>query len=786
MNPAVLTDGYAIGTEPKSNPRLAYTTVHVAPRMEWSKRVDSVSLSMDSDPWGWARSARLLLAPTSVPENHGRFTLDSKTGERKPLKMKGCAPGLLPYLLPTNMARGKPAARKAEWTLLPFDLDAVGLPVAEVMAIIDRAFSGIRRLVWTTWSCQDGYASVRVMLVANRTMTFQGACLAWWWGRRRLVEAGLPEDSVKPMEPSVDSRGMDGRLYYLPSHPASRVADTTNKWGGFTPTWGWGADDDLPFDVARVLAEASPIRSLDEPKHKDRWPSVPVPEGSNSSKVKGPGARWDGTRGGGKWRFVDFTQVQVDRVDLLTWARVTIPEGGTLVCGNPWQEAPREAGTTWRDGTSARLHHEEGGRVWLHSFKEGQSYGHADGGLPDGVDPIEALLERVISKEDQERFLEAEKEEAAQVENYRAEFSEFLAFCRRAIEARLSAAQGVYQEHHAEMEATRKAVTNARKLVTPRLRAHYSKLGVPRGKCGSNPAFLGLSVPGVCLGWRGCSSQDCPTCGPVRVGLKVGGVVWGPVVVDGQVEPSMGSRTLYVYEFPRSATEGWWDRIRNLGRITAGKTAMSEREGDIAVLPAVISTHHPWVTFEGADPMVTAITDVDLPMPKRGSKPKSGAPVKVLRHQDEVLEYLLALVERYYTLSSPSMESIDMVDGDTGPDEQGKSKPRVLGKIRSSDSVRLDPEALLKLASAGAAVQVSRHGDLGEASRTAKGLGLQVSRGDQEGNPTLSVQGFTKAQQLEAMVAAVGGELPYGSSKKAFTQGLHDALLGVLDNLLGS
>ncbi len=276
--------------------------------------------------------------------------------------------------------------------MLPFDLDAVGLSVQDVSDIINRAFIGLRRLVWTTWSCKDGYASVRVVLLLAAPTTFEDACRAWWWGRRKLIDAGLPLDSVKPGEPSCDSRAMDGRLFYLPSHPASRIAGE-GDWGGVPPARGCGEAADTLLDLAPILSEAETVMAVDKPSHRARWPSLPVP-GDIAAKMRRASKVRDTTTGKGSgaasWAnvTVDFSQVlhPTAGVDLLTWTRGNVPVGSEFSpIGNPWQVEPRRAGETYLDGSSCVLRHDADGRVWLRSWKLNTSFWHRDG-FPEGFE----------------------------------------------------------------------------------------------------------------------------------------------------------------------------------------------------------------------------------------------------------------------------------------------------------------------------------------------------------------------------------------------------------------
>jgi hypothetical protein len=259
---------------------------HVAPRMEWSKRVDSTPMDATTDE-GWRDFASGLLRTRRIEAaaKRDRWTwADKKKTVKKNLIAKECSPGLLPYLLPAGQRRGS-VASESRWTMVPFDLDAVGLPVDEVLTIVDQTFAGLRRLVWTTWSCRDGKASVRVMLILDRTASLAEVALAWWWGRRALLDAGLPEVNVKDGGPTVDPCALDGRLFYLPAAPTPMVPGTED-WGGTRPRGTWGDTGDVALALGSVLAAGVRVRDVDESAHLLQWPEATVPEGRGKRVAK--------------------------------------------------------------------------------------------------------------------------------------------------------------------------------------------------------------------------------------------------------------------------------------------------------------------------------------------------------------------------------------------------------------------------------------------------------------------------------------------------------------------
>lgn len=207
-----------------------------------------------------------VLKPTRIPEAADPRRASRKTKQGL-LGAKSCAPGVTPYLLAQGGSRGKrDALRHDLWTWLPIDLDAVPIPVERLGQIVRDALADVKIASWTTWSCKDGYASMRVLVPLAREVTLNELIPIWWWARRRLVDAGLPAESAKAGEPANDSRALDARLFYLPAAPMPMVPGTEG-WGGVVPC-GYVSPDGVPvLDPGEVLEVGRRIRAEDEPEH---------------------------------------------------------------------------------------------------------------------------------------------------------------------------------------------------------------------------------------------------------------------------------------------------------------------------------------------------------------------------------------------------------------------------------------------------------------------------------------------------------------------------------------
>lgn len=367
--------------------------VQIAPRMEWP-RAGSCPVIKD-----WGRDALELLHIQEIPRA-GSPEREKRRTRQGPLAAKACARGLLPYYLPYDTPRGKVAAT-AEWFAVPYDLDHVPLTVAETLGVANAAFSGIRRLIWTTWSCMDGSASVRVIVLGDRSMTQAEVGDLWWWGRKRLLDAGLPEVNTDG-QPSVDSRAVDGRLFYLPSVPASKIPGN-EKWGGVIPRGAIGSDDDLPLGANDILAEARAIRAAEEPGHIARWPKVPVPHVGSAGRrgrsrvvTSRTGSGPSGSKG--TTHSKDFSTVSVpsEGVTLLTFAEQHLQPGEEMSIGSVLDPT-----VTWlpdervTDYETARLHRDADGSIWLHDFRTGETWRHR---IEESADARDARLELQIDQ----------------------------------------------------------------------------------------------------------------------------------------------------------------------------------------------------------------------------------------------------------------------------------------------------------------------------------------------------------------------------------------------------
>jgi len=321
------------------------------------------------------------LRPTAIQPVGSAMRRNRSTrqgGELVPLAAKACAPGVLAYTLPRGTKRGQQEMLLLnQWNWLPLDVDKAGLPVADLWKIVEDGFSGIKIASYSTWSCQDGRASVRILIPLSRCAAFDEVCALWWWARRRLEAAGLPDGDYSSTAPALDPR-LDARLFYLPAVPRTLVVGEEG-WGGVQPL-GFVSDDSVPLlNVDEVLVEARECEAVDRPGFAERWPRVPLPGGSR----RGPGGStsssktWTGsgssTNTHTEW--VDFNTVLFEGSTLKAWAEAHLPPGCEISIGSPW----REDGGSGVSGKSGRLHREADGRLWMKDFGSGVCHRHCVG-----------------------------------------------------------------------------------------------------------------------------------------------------------------------------------------------------------------------------------------------------------------------------------------------------------------------------------------------------------------------------------------------------------------------
>lgn len=304
-----------------------------------------------------------------------------------PLPAKHCSKGVLPYRLKPGVPRGDAYAELDSWQFLMLDLDAVPTSVQNLLDTVVLAFS-VKYAVVTTFSCKEEDARARVMIPLSRVCKYAEICVLFWWARRQLIAAGLPETSKKSGEPCLDSR-LDSRLFFLPGMPKSQKIGEEG-WGGISPKGIVSPDSDPVLDVDAILKEASSYAESDREDHLILFPGIPVPGGitisSKTGKVKSsekaPATEDSFTE------YIDFKLVPFVNETLHSWASLHLAPGRQVSIGSPF----RSDGGSGLEGGSLRLHRDLDGRIWAHDFGNNTTYVHNQTESYVGLSPDDPIF----------------------------------------------------------------------------------------------------------------------------------------------------------------------------------------------------------------------------------------------------------------------------------------------------------------------------------------------------------------------------------------------------------
>lgn len=769
------------------------------PRMEWPKNWERVAVPMGT---GWHDAMKALLQITVVPAGDRRDRWVKKGNDKQHLKAKECAPALAPYVLRAGMRRcGKDVAAANAWSHLVQDIDAAPLTVAELFAVFRRALGGIRHVSWSTHSCRDGYASARLFLPLTRIATTDEAAAIWWWVRRRLLDAGLPEDSAKAGEPCCDSRAMDGRLFYLPSVPAS-MKPGDEGWGGVRPA-GFVSADGVPLlDVEAVLGEARKIRASDEPVHLARFPGVPVPGVSTTarrSRVSASGARTPGAREEGPTvRCLDFGTLSMHGTGLSVreWAEANLGLNEEAAVGRwVFDSAARWApGDSALNYSTARLHRAADGHLWAKDWKTGDVYLDGSAGyVPDpavldmvefavvdsGADlpPIPAVatttgtatrrgdeqealrllklrdydaVEAVADAADEggDGFVsdglgairaEAVQDKADDAEQARKDAA--LAALKAKFEKKKAAAEMVPPE---VVEAAREALrvgNGYRRQVDD----HFRAGGITPNPCHKCGLALGTqhAVSGKGGSYRrGCGEFACPRCGPILVRRKIGAILEMPVrAQDGTITgEALGHRPVWAYSGEKSEEEALkkaWRRSRPDG---ACPTFPKGSNGDQKPHRESRTNQFgasPYVVFHLGDSGRIVLISGHEIPGREGLALNSRAKVEAL---------VSRLVLKTYTVSPASA------------DEAGiEVRAAVTGSVASSQGLTLDPVEVARVANASAWIGIGKV-DPAElkAALERRGVESEVEHDDEGGVEAVKTTAFIEPATFAEAVEEAG------------------------------
>jgi hypothetical protein len=501
-------------------------------------------------------------------------------------------------------------------------------------------------------------------------------------------------------------------------------------------------------------------------------PKVRGAVATSRSKGVGSGAT------GGHRRTADFSTLAVEGTgqNLLAWARTHIPAGHEAAIGFPFQA--REAGDGILQGSSCRLHHEEDGRVWLHSFKTHESYFHQasyrgeEGALP-GVEMIssvphpqprtesaddlaEQILGRSVTSEKTRAALQAERaaeraaehdyEVAAQAQ-VRARMTDYWSPAEERIAARKVAAESLDFTVLAYAKRAMKLADEWR----PLFRTHLASQGVvrPTEPCGFSQGLGDVVTDRMSVVHRGCGKLVCYLCGPGLLAGKAAAVCLAPVVdEDGKLIglPMEERAVVYRYECAQTDLVKWRKRFHRAANVTDGS------------LPP---DRDPSVTFGSEAPTYQAFTargravilcTLEFAPSRKGG---GGAPVATLVGAEQVRATVLALFQATYRVVS----TIEDLDG-TVMD----AKPVMTGKITSSRGVCLNPDKVFAAAAGnGWFVECPYAQHAPQAAKTWKKMAIDIQSADLDGDsPSLVTTPVSDPERRQAAWEAVASTRPDG------------------------
>lgn len=733
---------------------MSFTSLTRFPRMESTSRWDRPAISLGA---GWHDEVTALLQTKVIPAKRDRYV--GKGDKKSPIPAKGCAPGIAPYLLRPGGKRGEADMRaRSEWTHLLLDLDAAPLTVDALLDVVERAFGGTRHASWTTWSCKDGYASARVLLPLSRTVNEEEIIALFWGARRTVLDAGLPTDSAKADEPCVDSRCLDGRLFYLPAMPASPVPE--DKWGGTIPRGLVSPDSVLVLDVDTVLDAGRKARAADEGAHIARWPAVPVPGKRKAARVRVAGSSTEqrSASDAPDVHLVDFNSLAMfgTGMSVKEWADANLPDVSTEVGIGGWVFNPD---AKWAPGDSAlnydtaNLHRDENGRLWAKDWVKGDVYVHE---FIRTVDPVVLTMEVGRVYDGIELGAPLAGRDAASQAEHDADVA--------IIDARdgsLASLKARWGKKKAEAEAMS---PEASKAAGEALRAgkHYIKrfkglyavsfgIAPPAIRCGFNLATQHAVTGKGGSYHRPCGEMSCGACGPHVLTQKLSAILGMPVLDKGEIvgAPLRQRPTYLRLVDDKAGFEAFQTGFRKAAKKARScSKEISIRRATLRATPSFsgedTNGKHAYVAFDSQDGGKIAIIST-IPVGTKGLDKPLG---------DHLEDAAFRLVLRTYRCVP------------AGADENGIELPaRVVGQVTSSRGLTLDPAEVKRIAAASAwlAVGIADPAKL-KVELEARLVNVDVLDADEKGKAQKIVTlDFVEPITMFDAVASVGdvfGEAP--------------------------
>ncbi|MFZ5481058.1 MAG: hypothetical protein ACOZNI_30125 [Myxococcota bacterium] len=646
------------------------TTLTICPEMERPHIHEEITIPLFE---GWHTTMRRLLRGWEIYDESTTPRRMRRTKSKR-LTAKECSPGFLAYRLDEGDRRGREGAeRRNEWLWLPLDLDAVPLPVDSVLDIVRMAFAGTRLAAWTTWSCRDGYASVRVLFPLSRAVKYEILCPLFWWARRRLLDAGLPHVSAKvDGSPSVDSR-LDTRLFFLPAVPSSRVPGTEG-WGGVLPCGLVSPDEDALLDVDSLLDEARNIEAADKDVHLERWPNVPVPGGRRAmAAIRRSSSGYRVGDGGSRRVYLDFSTFPMHGTgyNVREWGERFLRPGGEEPCGSLFKAGIWAPGDNALAYKTAHLRRREDGSLWLRDWTDDTNY-YDD--RFEVVDPTD--IDDLLGDEESDSPVEAEREQDARDHAEHERRRDALSVYEERILKKKAKAETLDE---VVVRGAQAAMEVARRL-SPRFRAHLEAQGLPRPdprrRCG-----FALGTQNAITGQAGsyrlpCGTRSCSSCAPVVIAERIGAILHMPVQQKGEVRGQpLSERHLWVYSIDEAEFDSFrqrWLRARVANPL--------KNTSDVTYRGFATEGADAYVAFHLVGGRVVFLSTRGVPNVDAEDEVAPGT--VTCGGEDKLTALLVRLAEKTYGV---------VLGGEGVP-------PIVVGKISSSQGITLDPAEICKLA----------------------------------------------------------------------------------------
>jgi len=540
-----------------------------------------------------------------------------------------------------------------------------------------------------------------------------------------------------------------------------------------------------------TLYEAGTLIAALEGVATARGLTLPAPLAANKSRP----SRGGFTGSNANWIEQDFTAVMVEGTELtlLDWAYQNLAPGCEVSIGFPFEA--RAKGDGILQGSSCILHHSPGGKVWLHSFKTGKSYHHAEDSLPAGVTPVGTTPDEVgevttpaptgapRTARQEEDYQEAQAAHAAGAK--REKDIENLLASSPAFQAKLDKVTLAAEDLNPSLrEANLGVMTFAKKVLLPKFRAHWASKGITKVKgksCGCRTGSYDVRAKELVLHQRTCGALHCANCGPLALSRKMAAVLRGPVTnTKGEITGcNLGGRPhTYLHTVPNDELDALVLKMRRATTPTPLKITKKEVAQRLGVSPQCL---HNYLTGARAWPSGMQDAYEAIINPTAGVDPDYGDHCYVTFRPEGAdhtmvltTHNLLNVKHRVDLIEQPNLESrvwdlftatyyitpssITMEDLVTGEMVTTEVTPAVTGEITSSHNLTLAPEVIAKIASGACFVQVVKVAkDVEESKKVlAEVLPKDVTRVDPEGS-TISAP-VTDIHTLDTLQAKLSKE----------------------------